>query len=293
MIYKIKSQILILVISTFVLSAFATDKPAYLLYSKNGKKIKYKKVLRELQQADVVFFGEQHTNPISHWLQFEMANDLHSIIGSNLIIGGEMFETDNQLIINEYLNGLISEQRFESEARLWENYQTDYKPLLILARENNLPFFATNIPRRYASVVFKLGFPGLDSLSAEARKYIAPLPIHYDPNLPVYKKMITMSHVHKMDANVSFFPQAQAIKDATMAWFIQKNYMDEKLFFHMNGSYHSDHFEGIIWHLQKYRPELNVKTITTVEQEDVTRLNEENKKADFIIVVHETMTKTH
>ncbi len=102
-----------------------------------------------------------------------------------------------------------------------------------------------------------------------------------------------MSHVHKMDANVSFFPQAQAIKDATMAWFIQKNHTDGTLFFHMNGSYHSDHFEGIVWHLQKYQPELIVKTITTVEQNDVTRLNDVNKKADFIIVVHETMTKTH
>ena len=102
-----------------------------------------------------------------------------------------------------------------------------------------------------------------------------------------------MSHVHKMDATVSFFPQAQAIKDATMAWFIHKNYTEGHLFFHLNGSYHSDDSEGIVWHLKKYRPELNVKTITTVEQEDVTQLNEENKKADFIIVVHETMTKTH
>lgn len=276
-----------------LLSSFAQDKPAYQLYNHEGKKVRYKKVIDEIIAADVVFFGERHTNPISHWLQFEMARDLFSIKGNDLILGAEMFETDDQLLLNEYLDGLITEQRFKSEARLWSNYDTDYKPLVELAKENNLEFIATNVPRRYASLVFQQGFHGLDSLSDEAKNYIAPLPVNYDPNLPSYKKMITMDHVHKADANVSFFPQAQALKDATMAWSVQKNHEEGSLFFHINGSYHSDDFEGIVWHLRKYRPDLTIKTITTVEQEDVTDLKEDNKKADFIIAVPTTMTRTH
>lgn len=276
-----------------LLSSFARDKPAYQLFNIEGKKVKYKKVIDEIKDADVVFFGERHSNPISHWLQFEMARDLLSIKGDDLILGAEMFETDDQLLLNEYLNGLISEQHFKSDARLWSNYETDYKPLVDLAKENNLEFIATNVPRRYASIVFQQGFQGLDSLSADAETYIAPLPINYDPNLPSYKKMITMNHVHKTDATVSFFPQAQALKDATMAWFIQKNHEQGQLFFHINGTYHSDDFEGIVWHLRKYCPDLNIKTITTVEQENVNQVQEENKKADFIVVVPTTMTRTH
>ena len=65
-----------------------------------------------------------------------------------------MFETDNQLIIDEYFSDLIKESSFESEVRLWKNYATDYKPLLNFAKQNGLKFVASNIPRRYASAGF-------------------------------------------------------------------------------------------------------------------------------------------
>lgn len=284
---------LLIFLSTIILTAFKTDKPAYTIYNKKGKKVKYQKVINEIKGANVVFFGEIHTNPISHWLQYEIVNDMLKETNGSLIIGGEMFEADNQLIIDEYLKGIILEKRFENEARLWENYETDYEPLVKLAKEYNIPLIATNIPRRYASVVYRHGFEGLDSLSNESKQYIAPLPIHYDQDLPSYNQMMTMDHFHRTDAAVQFFPQAQAIKDATMAWFIYQNYQPGNLFFHINGAYHSDNFEGIIWHLRKYQPEITVKTITTVEQDDIDSLFDEHAKADFIIAVPKSMTRTH
>ena len=80
-----------------------------------------------------------------------------------------MFETDNQLILDEYMADLISEEKFEEEARLWKNYKTDYKPLVLFAKNHHLEFIATNIPRRYANSVFKKGLAVLDSLSDEAK----------------------------------------------------------------------------------------------------------------------------
>ena len=47
-------------------------------------------------------------------------------------------------------------------ARLWNNFKTDYKPLVDFAKDNNLKFIATNIPRRFASLVFKGGFEVLE-----------------------------------------------------------------------------------------------------------------------------------
>ena len=38
--------------------------------------------------------------------------------------------------------------------------------------------------------------------------------------------------------------EAQAMKDATMAHFILKNWEPGKTFLHFNGSYHSDNFQG-------------------------------------------------
>lgn len=287
-------HLLVVFFALVLFSGFKPDKPAYLIYNKEGKKVKYKKVVNEMKKADVVFFGEQHANPISHWLQYEVAIDLYDTKRNNLILGAEMFETDDQLVIDEYFDDLISEQRFESEVKLWNNYKTDYEPLVDFAKAHNLSLVATNIPRRYASVVYQQGFEGLEALPEKAKEYIAPLPINYDPNLPSYKKMVTMDHIHRSDGAVDFFPQAQAVKDATMAWRIHKNYEKGDLFFHINGAYHSDNYEGIVWHLRKYRENINIITITTVEQKDVETLEDDHMgRADFIIVVPATMTRTH
>ena len=67
-------------------------------------------------------------------------------------------------IASYFFLGFISEKNFEKEARLWPNYKTDYKPLVSFAKDNNLSFVATNIPRRYASAVFKNGLKKLRNL---------------------------------------------------------------------------------------------------------------------------------
>ena len=88
--------------------------------------------------------------------------------------------------------------------------------------------------------------------------------------------------------------KAQAIKDATMAYFISKNWQRGYKFIHYNGSYHSDNFQGIVWYLKALQPQAKIMTITTVEQKDVEKLSDENLgKANFIIVVPEDMTKTY
>lgn len=270
--------------------AFKTDKPAYGIFTNEGKRVKYEKMLKAMEDADVVFFGELHNNPICHWLQLELTGDLYQQSSGNLILGAEMFETDNQLILNEYLLGDISDKSYEKEARLWPNYKTDYAPLVDFAKDSNLMFIATNIPRRYASVVYGSGLEALDSLTAEARSYIAPLPIDYDPEVACYKNMLEMGGGHGGEN----LPKAQAIKDATMAYSIAAYAGEGKLFLHYNGSYHSENYEGILWYLNKYKPGLNIVTIASVEQDEVEQLAAENEqKADFILVVDDTMTKTH
>jgi len=282
----------ILIILTAILMSFTTDKPAYKLFNKDAKSVKYSKMLKALSKADIVFFGELHNNPISHWMELEVTKDLAKLNSNGLTLGAEMFEADNQLIINEYLQGIIAKKKFEAEVRKWPNYDTDYKPLMTFAKENNYKFIATNIPRRYASVVFSKGFKGLEKLSKEAKSYIAPLPIAYDENVKCYADMIEMGK--KMGHGTPQFPQSQAIKDATMAYFILKNIEDGKIFIHYNGSYHSDNHEGIVWHLKKANPNLKIVTITTVEQKDIDKLSGENKNlANYIFVVSESMTKTY
>jgi uncharacterized iron-regulated protein len=236
----------------------------------------------------VLLFGEFHDNSVAHWLELEITKDLFEKKG--LVLGAEMLEADNQKQVNQYLKGEINYKKLDSTSRLWPNYKTDYKPLVDFAKENNVAFVATNIPRRFASLVFKNGFEALDKLSAEEKSWIAPLPILYDATLPGYVKMIQEMGGHGGEN----LPKAQAVKDATMAYFINKNRTDTSLFIHYNGSYHSDNFEGIFWYLKQQNPNLKISTIATVTQKDLSKLEVENyNKATFIIVIDEDVTKTY
>lgn len=262
---------------------------AYRIFNANGKKVSFKKMIKELAKSDVVLFGEQHDNPISHWLQLETTMALHN--ANQLVLGAEMFERDNQDELDAYLAGEITYEGLDSTTRLWGNYKTDYAPLVDFAKDNGLRFIGTNIPRRYASLVYKNGgFEALDSLSAEEKSWIAPLPIPFDPNLPKYQGILEMMGDHGSPDLV----KAQASKDATMAHFILDNYRDGEIFIHFNGAYHSDHYEGILWYLQRSRPDLKYVTISSVTQDNTTKLNKEHRgTADFIICIDEQMTRTY
>jgi len=272
----------------FSVTLYAQNKPAYKLYNAKGNKVSYKKMIKKMSKADVVLFGEHHNNPIVHWLQLEATKDLHT--QRKLILGAEMFEADNQNELNDYLTGTIDAKALDTLARLWNNFKTDYKPLVDFAKDNALKFIATNIPRRYASQVFRGGFEVLEELTDKEKSWIAPLPIAYDASLPGYVKMKEMMGGHGGDN----LPKAQAVKDATMGYFILDNYNPNSLFVHYNGSYHSDDYEGINWYLKKGNSSLKISTVSVVEQKNIKKFIKENKlKADFIIVVPETMTKTY
>ena len=263
--------ILILISSALV---YAQQKPAYILYNAKGKKISYDKMIRQLA--------------ITHWLELSVAKDLSRL--RDLIFGAEMFEADNQQALNDYMNGKITAKTFDTSARLWHNYKTDYAPIVNYAKEIKAPFIATNIPRRYASMVSKKGFEVLDTLSALEKSWMAPLPIDYDSTLPGYVKMLEMMGGH----GGGNMPKAQATKDATMAYFILQNFKPGSLFIHYNGSYHSDNYDGINGYLKRKQPGLKYATITTVTQKNIKELLKENKrKADYIICVDEDMTNTY
>ena len=284
----IKKLLLAVLILFFTGTVYGQDKPAYILYTAKGKKVSYRKMIRILKEKDMVLIGEFHNNAISHWMELEITRDLQQ--SRELVLGAEMFEADNQEALDNYLAGQLSAKGLDSAARLWKNYPTDYAPLVNFAKENKLPFAATNIPRKYASLVAKGGFEKLDSLPAAEKNWIATLPIAYDSELPGYKKMIEMMGGH----GGPNLPKAQAIKDATMAHFILQYYKPGTLFVHYNGAYHTENYEGILWYLKQKRPDLKYATITTVSQKDIHQLLAENRrKADFIICVDEDMTNTY
>jgi uncharacterized iron-regulated protein len=273
----------------FVSLSFSQKEQAFVIYKSNGKKASYKQMKALAFENQLVFFGEFHDNPISHWLQFELMVDLFAKHQSNLVLSFEMFEQDQQAILNDYLNGKLSDKQFKDSCRLWPNYETDYKPLLDFAKEKQLKVIAANIQRKYASLLFKKGRAALDTLSPLIKSQMAAVDFPVDTTLSQYQVVKEMG-AH-MGANMV---EAQAIKDATMAKFILVAMKNETRILHFNGSFHTDFKQGILWYIWKEKPETKIMTISTVTQSNIYKLEKENSgKADFIICIPETMTRTH
>ncbi|MFM7473411.1 MAG: ChaN family lipoprotein [Crocinitomicaceae bacterium] len=263
---------------------------AFIVYTSKGKKTTVNNMLNDSKKADCILFGEFHDNPITHWLQLETAKFLS---GSNsLCLGFEMFESDQQQLVDDYLSGKLNDKQFSDSCRLWPNYETDYKPLIELAKQKGIPCIASNVKRKYASLLFKKGRAALDTLSEAEKNKFASLDFKLDSTLSQYREVRKMGG-HGMGIGMM---EAQAFKDATMAMHIQKYLSLNFQVLHFNGAFHSDYYQGILWYLMQNQSFLVKKklTISTVSQEDITKLDKEHfGKADYIICVSETMTKTH
>ncbi len=329
----------------------AKNIQAYQIFDAQGKKVSYAQFLaavtaklqKSAPQPAVILFGELHDNPMVHWLQYQTTTDLFRVT-PYMVLGAEMFETDQQAALNEYLmptdtsaktstvvtpmgavmGGDPNYDRLKKSIKLWPNFYTDYKPLVDFAKAENLPFIATNIPRKYASLVYRGGFAALDTLPAEKKALFPTMPVPYDSSLGCYAEIFKATGGH----GGQNLPKSQAVKDATMAWKIYNNLpnlhygeqvvevasnskkspgVSPMVFIHYNGCYHSDNHESIEWYLRQEEKAAaavqmrtsmpNPMTIITISarmQDDVTKLENENKgAADFIIVTPNNLTRTH
>lgn len=289
------SIILILMCLFQTSQLFSQDKPAYVIYTSNGKKTTFEKLVESTENKELVLFGEFHDNPISHWLQMELTKEMYEEVGPHLQLGFEMFEQDQQELLSQYLLGNLTAKQFKDTMRLWPNYETDYAPLIDFAKKNKLFCVASNVQRKYASLLFKKGRKALDTLSLTIKSQMAPIDFIVDTTLSQYKEVYTMGGHMGVNMGMNMV-ESQAFKDATMAQFIMANQgrKDGTVHLHFNGAFHSDFHQGILWYVQQKQVNIRVLTISTVTQEDVRKLEKEHLgRADFIICVPESMTRTH
>ena len=143
----------------------------------SGEKASFAELLAAAEECAVVHLGECHDDSVAHSLEAFVLISLaarREKVGLSL----EMFERDTQVVLDEYLGGLIREADFVQDARPWANYASDYRPLVEFAKEVGLPVLAANAPRRYVGAVGRT--PGVlreSGWSAEAYSWLPPLPL--------------------------------------------------------------------------------------------------------------------
>lgn len=236
------------------------------------KSTPFVEMIAELSRADVVIVGENHDHRQGHLLEAEILKALHARRAA-LSLSLEMFERDVQGVLNEYLEGYITESAFLQAARPWPNYKEDYRPLIEYCREQKLPVVAANAPRRYVNIVSRKGQQALQRLPRSARAYLAPLPFSLeipDGYAQQLDRIFVDSHGSSSSGAPSMTPavanlkEAQYLWDATMADSILRARRSRRgaLVLQMNGCLHSDAGFGIADRLRKADPRCRVRIVS-------------------------------
>jgi uncharacterized iron-regulated protein len=269
------------------------DKPAthYKIYNTlTQKTATIADIIDKSSQADVLFFGEEHNDSTGHNLEYALFKGLTEKYPGHTALSMEMFQTDCQLILNEYLSDAIREKNLISDGRAWPNY-TDYRSMVELAKLNHLPVIAANAPSRYTNMVTRNGLASLQQLSAEAKSYIAPLPIDTATGA-YYDKFVKTMGGHEAMGGMQIY-QSQNLWDATMAWSIAQFFKSHPKFkiLQLNGGFHSEEKLGAVAQLKKYAPNARILTIAAYADDSFEKpdWNKFKQMADYIIL---TDTKT-
>lgn len=259
----------------------------YKIYDREQEKvISVEELVRSSSDADVLFFGEQHDDEIAHELQDKIYELLLNEY-RNVSLSLEMFETDGQLILDEYLSGYITESKMLNDARAWDNYPTAYRPLVERAKEKGQTVIAANAPRRYVSMVSQKGLSSLDALPKSSKAYLPPLPIFTDDK-GYYERFQALMGGANHGMGDSFF-HAQCLWDASMAYRIFQHWKKHKKerIFHLNGRFHTDFQQGTVTQLRRLKDKIEIKNISCFPAEgnfDKPDWSAYANQGDFIVL---------
>jgi uncharacterized iron-regulated protein len=228
----------------------------------------------EAVRADVVFLGEQHDDPGTHRMELALLQAVARRRG-NVVLTLEMFERDVQPILNQYLAGTVTEDRFLRASRPWPNYDGDYRPLVEFAKAHGWRVVAGNVPRRMASAVATNGLQAVSQLADSTRAWAASE--FRCPEDDYFKRFGKAMAEHPMGngpppsageltAMTARFYQAQCVKDETMAESIVRSRGDGSapLVIQYNGDFHSDFGEGTAARVKRRLPGAKVLVISAI-----------------------------
>lgn len=283
----------------------------YRVFTGSGARATIDDIVQAMASQQVVFIGETHDDPTGHMLELELLRRATDAYGDSahakrpVTLSLEFFERDAQLPLDEYLAGLIPESTFRTDSRPWPRYQTDYRPLVELARERGLPVIAANAPRRYVSMVARNGRDALSRLGQEALSFLPPLP--FPPASAAYRDqwISTISAVMEQEGMKCGVPvehaaapagshqnmgnqlDSQVLWDAAMAHAISRHLASEPsaLVLHMVGGFHVERGTGTPEQLQHYMPGARSMVVLLRPVDDVATFEPapQGEWGDFVI----------
>ena len=263
--------------------------------SGDGRQIEFDELAAIASRADLVFVGEQHDDPETHFAEFALL-DAIGRARTRVVVSLEMFERDVQPVLDSYLAGHIAESEMLAKSRPWPNYATDYRPLVLLARARGWPVIASNVPRPMAAAVSRRGLAVLDTIAG--RQYAA-----HDISCPhdaYYARFADEMKGHGSGGPASAsdsasalaitdrFYDAQCVKDETMGESVANAFRAAgpgAVVVHFDGAFHSDFAQGTVARAIRRVPNASRVVISMVPVPDPASANvaEYAARGDYIV----------
>ncbi|MCB1190525.1 MAG: ChaN family lipoprotein [Leptospiraceae bacterium] len=259
-----------------------SDSNKTIYHSKTWTIVDKQHISNSFQNKEVLIIGEEHNDQNGHGEKLELLKFLYSQFPYTISM--EMFESDGQDILDEYISELIPEKTFLRDIRLWSNYQ-DYRPVVEFAKKNKLRIIAANTPSRYVKIVSQSGLNKLKELPENSFKFLPPLytveAFFQKAYQEKFYQTIQKHSGHFLGLENMF--QAQQLWDASMSDAIAKQVLQGKKVIHINGRFHSDEFMGVSFRLKRMKiPIITISMFPLTKNVEID--NKFAKYADYIYI---------
>ena len=259
--------------------------------TRKGDVVTPAEMVKRLAGARLVLVGESHTDMEFHRAQLRVVEELVRA-GRPVFLGLEMYPYTEQRFLDQWVDGLLTEEGFLKLSRWYENWGYNwsyYRDIFLFARDHKVRMFAVNAPRDVVSAVRKKGFQNLTPEEA------AHIPSKIDSSSPDHRALFKSFfdaddplHSGMTEEQWGSMISAQATWDATMAHnavkALQEHGTPETVLVVLAGSGHVAYGVGIERQARTYFPEAIATVIpVNVRDEDGTEVKAvQASYADFI-----------
>jgi uncharacterized iron-regulated protein len=122
--------------------------PGVIVHVPTGREMTFEQMIDVAADARVVYVGEMHNNLEDHRIQLRVLEALQARHPDGLMVGMEMFATDAQPALDDWLAGRMDDAAFLALwYGNWSEHYGYYKDILGFIREHRIPLVALNAPK--------------------------------------------------------------------------------------------------------------------------------------------------
>lgn len=266
-----------------LLFAFEVDAHTVITRVTDGREASIPEVAAVAVKSDVTLVGESHDNKDHHDFQLDLIRSMHGS-KTQLAIGMEMMQADSQRHLDDWVEGKVSEARFEQIfAQNWSEDWPLYRPIFLYARDNRIPMVALNVP---IEIVKKVSHEGFASLSPEERTGL-PEGTSCDlknPQIALLRRSFKAVGRHGENGKVfTYFCEAQTVRNSGMAIAI-KRYLSknpQRKMVVLTGIWHAVKY-AIPTQLESLAGDLSY-TVIIPETSEMNRGSTSTVEADYLV----------